>query len=216
MERRDPEKTYNPMSVAALAEVAPFPWRRLFTSAGLGGLEHVVVVENTAIPKIAAIYANTSLETLKAWQAFHVVDGAAPYLSKRFVAANFAFRGKTMSGVAETPERWQRAVAAVNGAMGQEIGRVYVARYFPPEAKAQVDDLVAQLRLALRARIERLDWMSEQTKPKALDKLARLNVKIAYPDKWRDYSALAGPIRRSRSAMSRQAGHSPGSDRSTG
>ncbi len=191
VERRDPEKTYNPMSVAALAEVAPFPWRQLLTSAGLGSVERVVVVENTAVPKLAAIYEHAPLETLKAWQAFHIVDGAAPYLSKRFVAANFAFHDKTMRGVAETPERWRRAVAAVNGAMGQAIGRVYVARYFSPEAKAQVDDLVAQLRLALHARIERLDWMSEQTKSKALDKLARLNVKIAYPDKWRDYSALA-------------------------
>ena len=189
-ERRDPEKTYNPMSVAALEETAPFPWRQLLASADLGGLDHVVVVENTAIPKIAAVYARTPVDTLKAWQAFHLAESAAPYLSKRFVAANFAFRGRTMSGVAEQPERWKRAVATVNGAMGQAIGRVYVARYFSPSAKAQIDDLVAQLRVALKVRIERLDWMSQQTKLKALDKLARFNVKIGYPDKWRDYSAL--------------------------
>jgi putative endopeptidase len=95
-----------------------------------------------------------------------------------------------MSGVAEQPERWKRAVATVNKAMGQAIGRVYVARYFSPENKAQIGDLVAQLRIALKARIERLAWMSPATKVKALEKLARLNVKIAYPDKWRDYSAL--------------------------
>jgi putative endopeptidase len=189
-ERRDPEKTYNPMSVAALDEGAPFPWRRLLASADLGGVDHVVVVENTAFPKIAAIYARTAIDTLKAWQAFHLVDSAAPYLSKRFVAANFAFRSRTMSGIAEQPERWKRAVATVNGAMGQAIGRVYVARYFPPEAKAQIEVLVAQLRIAFKGRLERLDWMSRETKLKALDKLARLNVKMAYPDKWRDYSAL--------------------------
>jgi putative endopeptidase len=189
-ERRDPEKTYNPMSVAALGEAAPFPWRRLFASADLGGLDRVVVVENTAIPKIAAVYAGTPLDTLKAWQAFHVADGAAPYLSKRFVAANFNFHSRTMSGVAEQPERWKRAVATVNGAMGQAIGRVYVARYFSPEAKTQIDDLVAQLRIALKGRIERLAWMSPATKLKALEKLTHLNIKIAYPDKWRDYSAL--------------------------
>jgi putative endopeptidase len=189
-ERRDPEKTYNPVSVAALGEAAPFPWRRLLASADLDGLDHVVVVENTAIPKIAAVYASTPLDTLKAWQAFHLADGAAPYLSKRFVAANFSFHSRTMSGVAEQPERWKRAVATVNGAMGQAIGRVYVARYFSREAKTQIDDLVAQLRIALKGRIERLAWMSPATKLKALEKLAHLNVKIAYPDKWRDYSAL--------------------------
>ena len=189
-ERRDPERTYNPMSVAALSEAAPFPWRRLLASADLDGLDRVVVAENTAIPKIAAVYARTPLDTLKAWQAFHLADGAAPYLSKRFVAANFGFHSRTMSGVAEQPERWKRAVATVNGAMGQAIGRVYVARYFSPQAKAQIDDLVAQLRIALAARIERLAWMSPATKLKASEKLAHLNVKIAYPDKWRDYAAL--------------------------
>ena len=189
-ERRDPDKAYNPMKLAALDEAAPFPWRRLLTSADLGRLDHVVVVENTAIPKIAAVYARTPVDTLKAWQAFHLADAAAPYLSKRFVAANFNFHSRTMSGVAEQPERWKRAVATVNGAMGQAIGRVYVARYFSSQAKAQIDDLVAHLRIALKERIARLDWMSPETKLKALDKLARLNVKIAYPDKWRDYSAL--------------------------
>jgi putative endopeptidase len=189
-QRRDPDKTYNPTSVAALAEVAPFPWRTLLTSADLKDVDRVIVVESTAIPKIASIYANTPLPTLKAWQAFHLADGAAPYLSKRFVEASFAFHSKTMGGVAQLPERWKRAVATVNGAMGQAVGRVYVARYFPPEAKAQIDDLVARLRVALKGRIEQLDWMSDETKRKALDKLAHINVKIAYPDKWRDYSAL--------------------------
>jgi putative endopeptidase len=189
-QRRDPDKTYNPTTVATLEETAPFPWHRLLTSADLNDLDRVVVVENTAIPKIAAIFGRTPLDTLKAWQAFHLADAVAPYLSKRFVAANFAFHSKTMSGVEEQPEWWKRAVAAVNGAMGQAIGRVYVARYFSPEAKAQIDDLVGQLRIALNGRIERLDWMSPPTKARALDKLDRLNVKIAYPDKWRDYSAL--------------------------
>jgi putative endopeptidase len=190
-QRRDPEKTYNPMSVAALEEAAPFSWRRLLGSADLGGLDRVVVVEKSAIPKIAAVYARAPVDTLKAWQAFHLADAAAPYLSQRFVVANFAFHSGTMFGVAQQPERWKRAVATVEGIMGQAIGRVYVARYFPPAAKAQIDDLVAQLRIALKGRIERLDWMSQDTKLKALDKLARLNAQIAYPDKWRDYSALA-------------------------
>src|SRR6266851_1003615 len=153
-ERRDPEKTYNPMSVAALDKAAPFPWRRLLASADLGGLDRVVAVENTAIPKIAAVYARAPLDTLKAWQAFHLADGAAPYLSKSFVDAHYQFRNKELAGQPEQQPRWKRAVATVNGAMGQAIGRVYVARYFSPQAKAQIDDLVAQLRIALAARIE--------------------------------------------------------------
>ena len=189
-ERRDPEKTYNPMTVAALAEAAPFPWATLLAGAGLDGLDKVVVAESTAIPKIAAVYAGASLDTLKAWHAFHLADAAAPYLSKRFVAASFGFHSRTMTGIAEQPQRWKRAVQTINGAMGQAIGRLYVERYFPPAAKAQIDDLVAHLRGALKERITRLDWMSPDTKRKALDKLARLDVKIAYPDKWRDYSAL--------------------------
>src|SRR5262249_1205636 len=189
-QRRDPDKTYNPMSVAALAEVAPFPWRTLLAGADLGSVDRVIVVENTAIPKIAAIYERTPPATLKAWQAFPLRDGAAAYLSKRFVDASFDFHSRTMGGVGQLPERWKRAVATVNGAMGQAVGRVYVARYFPPEAKAQIDDLVAQLRVALKSRIERLDWLSPETRSKALDKLARLNVKIAYPAKWRGYTQV--------------------------
>jgi putative endopeptidase len=189
-ERSDPNKTYNPMTVSALEKSAPFPWHRLLANADLGHLQQVVVVEKTAVPKIAAIYARTPLRTLKAWQAFHLADTAAPYLSKRFVDANFAFHGKVMTGLAEQPERWKRAVDTIEDTMGQAVGRAYVARYFLPETKVQVADLTAELRIALKARIERLDWMSQRTKRKALDKLAGVNVKIGYPDKWQDYSGL--------------------------
>jgi putative endopeptidase len=189
-EQRDSEKTYNPMSVAQLEQTAPFPWRRLLEAANLRGLERVVVLENTAVPKIADLFARTPVDTLKAWQAFHLADSAAPYLSKRFVTASFDFRGKTLDGVLELSERWKRGVNTVNGAMGEAIGRIYVARYFPIEAKTKVEELVGQLRLALKGRIERVAWMSPETKIKALEKLARLNVKIGYPAKWRDYSTL--------------------------
>jgi putative endopeptidase len=190
VEQRDSEKTYNPMSVAQLEQSAPFPWRKLLESANLRGLEHVVVAENTAVPKIADLFAQTPVETLKAWQAFHLADSAALYLSKRFVTAHFEFRGKTLGGVREIAERWKRGVSTVNGTMGEAIGRIYAARYFPVEAKAKVEALVEQLRLALKGRIERVAWMSQETKIKALEKLAQLNVKIAYPAKWRDYSML--------------------------
>src|SRR5215468_1124218 len=189
-DQRDSEKTYNPMTVAQLEQAAPFPWRRFLERADLRALERVVVAENTAVPMIADLFAQTPVDTLKAWQAFHLADSAAPYLSKRFATANFDFHGKTLGGVLEISERWKRGVHLVNGAMGEAIGRTYAARYFPVEAKAQVEALVEQLRLALKGRIERITWMSQETKIKALEKLARLNVKVAYPAKWRDYSTL--------------------------
>src|SRR5262249_5293161 len=133
-EQRDSEKTYNPMSVAQLEQAAPFPWRKLLEAANLRGLEHVVVAENTAVPKMADLFAQTPVETLKAWQAFHLADSAAPYLSKRFVNASFEFRGKTLGGVREISERWKRGVSTANGTMGEAIGRIYAARYFPLES----------------------------------------------------------------------------------
>ncbi|MEO8811557.1 MAG: M13-type metalloendopeptidase [Caulobacteraceae bacterium] len=190
-EQRDPVKTYNPMSPAELATSAPnFDWRAYFVNADLGSVDRVVVGESTAVPKIAAIFARTPVATLQAWQAFNVVDSAAPLLSKRFVDAHFDFRSKVLSGQPEQKPRWKRAVAAVDGAVGEAVGKVYVARYFPPDSKAAMEALVGDLRVALAARIQNLTWMSAPTKAKALTKLSMLNVKVGYPAKWRDYSAL--------------------------
>ena len=189
-EDRDSEKLYNPTSVADLAKAAPFAWPAYLAAAGLQDLDRVVVLEDTAVTKIAALYAAAPLDTLKTWQAFHLTDGAAPFLSKRFVALNFAFRQKTLSGVSEIPPRWRRAVDTANANLGEAIGRVYVTRYFPTEAKAQIDALVALCRVAFRHRIERVDWMSQETKARALNKLEHLRAEIAYPSTWRDYATL--------------------------
>ena len=190
-ERRDPDKTYNPMTPEQLETLAPgFPWRAFLAKTGLPPVERLDVGEPTAFSKIAAIYGATSLDTLKAWSAFRVADGAAPFLSKPFVEANFEFRSKTLQGQTEERPRWKRAVGVVDRGMGEAVGRVYVARYFPPEAKAKIDALVGELRVALHARIDHLDWMSAETKAKANAKLDMFTVKIAYPDKWRDYSVL--------------------------
>ena len=191
-ESQDSEKTYNPMSVVQLAETAPFPWRRFLRGAELGELDHLILAEVTAIPKIAAAYARTPIATLKAWQAFHLVDATAPYLSKRFVTVNFQFHDKTLGGVVEIAERWKRGVRLVESEMGEAIGRVYATRYFnfTSQAKAQIDDLVARIHAAMKRRIERVAWMSQETKYKALDKLSRLRVKIGYPNEWREYSRL--------------------------
>jgi putative endopeptidase len=203
-EQRDPVKTYNPMSPEDLAKAAPgFPWRVFLDADELGAVNRVVVGEATAFPKIAAIYAETPIATLQAWQAFNVIDSAAPLLSKRFVDARFEFRNKILSGQPLQKPRWKRAAALLDSDIGEAVGKLYVARYFPPESKTTMEGLIGDLRVALAARIQRLTWMSDTTKTKALEKLAKLNVKVGYPVKWRDYSALvvsaddlAGDVRR--------------------
>jgi putative endopeptidase len=191
IQRRDRDKTYNPKSLAELAALTPgFDWKRYLAAADVGSVERVVVTTDTAFPKFAKIYADTPLATLKAWQAFQVADAAAPYLSKRFVDANWQFRNKELAGQPEQQARWKRAAAFMDNTIGESIGRVYVARYFPPEAKAKMDALVGDIRIALRARIETLDWMGPDTRARALEKLSKFTVKIAYPTSWRDYSRL--------------------------
>ena len=190
-ESRDADKTYNPVSFDELAKYAPgFPWRVLFDSAGISKVDRAILVQNTAFPKLAAIFASTPVETLKAWQAFHVTDDAAPLLSKQFADTHWEFRSKYLSGTTEQRPRWKRGVSAAEGALGEAIGRTYVTEYFPPESKAKMEKLVADLRAAMKIRIENLEWMQPETKKLALDKLAKFNVKIGYPVKWRDYSAL--------------------------
>jgi putative endopeptidase len=188
IERRDRDKTYNPMSLAELQAAAPqFPWAAFMEKSGLRGVDRFIVSTNTAVPKIARIYAATPVETLQAWAAFHVIDSASPYLSRRFVDARFAFRNHELAGQPEQQPRWKRGVAFVNGVLGESVGRLYVAQYFPPESKAKMEALVANLETALAARIRNLTWMSDATKAKALEKLAKLTVKVGYPVKWRDY-----------------------------
>jgi putative endopeptidase len=191
-ESRNRDKTYNPMTLAQLQASAPgFSWATFMKAGGIGKAEKIVVSQNTAFPKLAQIFAATDLETLKAWQAFHTADDAAPLLSKRFVDANFEFRQKFLNGQPEQRDRWKRGIAVAEGAMGEAIGRDYVKLYYPPESKAKMDKLVADLRVAMRKRIEGLQWMSPVTKVQALEKLQNFGLKIGHPDEWRDYSGLA-------------------------
>ncbi len=190
-QERDPNKTYNPMTPDELAKAAPgFDWAAFFKAAELGAPARVVVAENTALPQIAKIFAATPVATLQAWEAFDVADAAAPFLSHDFVDARFAFRAKTLSGQQELRPRWKRAVSAVNGQLGDAVGKLYVAAYFPPDSKAKMEALVGNIRAALQGRIQRVAWMSDATKARALQKLAMLNVKIGYTSKWRDYTPL--------------------------
>jgi putative endopeptidase len=188
---RDREKTYNPMTVKALAELAPgVDWQIMLDAAGVGGAGQVVVSQNTAMPGLAHVFSQTPMGTLRAWQAFRVVDAAAPLLSSRFVDAHFEFHGRFMSGSPQQRDRVKRAASFCEAAMGEAVGREYVARYFPPEARAKAEALVADIRTAMRNRIEHVAWMSPQTRAKALAKMAKFTVKIGYPDRWRDYSML--------------------------
>lgn len=191
IESRDDDKTYNPMTIAELQRYAPgYDWNAWLKGASATRATRVIVAQNTAFPKIAKIFAETPIETLRAWQAFKLVDQASPMLSERFVRANFEFRNKTLSGQPMQRPRWKRAIQLTEGSLGEALGRAYVARYFPPESKAKMEKLVADLRTALEHRIKGLPWMSAETKAKAIEKLAKFRVKIGYPNKWEDYTAL--------------------------
>jgi putative endopeptidase len=202
---RDVVATYNPMTPAELAAMAPgFDWVAYFKANDLRNPKRIVAVEKTALPRLAAIFAGTDVETLKAWAAFNVADNAATYLSKPFADAYFELHGKAVSGQAEQKPRWKRAVHAVGGGdilFGQRseiygcllwaVGDLYVAKHFPPATKAKAEAQMLSLKAALKARIARLDWMSAETKAKALKKLETLTIKVGSgPDK-RDYRKLA-------------------------
>jgi len=189
-DRRDIDKINNPMSVAELQTYAPgLSWDAYLTASDIAKRDRAIVLEKTAIKDIAALYDKTPLDTLKAWQAFHVTDQAAPYLSKRFVDSRFTFT-KTLSGVNSLRPRWKRGASLIDQTLGELLGHTYVDTYFPATSKAMMTELVANLKTAMGKRIEGSDWMSEETKKAALEKLAKMDVMVGYPDKWRDYSQL--------------------------
>jgi putative endopeptidase len=190
-ESRNRDKTYNPAMLAEMDAKAPgFPWATFFKAAGVDSAERAVLRQDTAFPKIAQVFAETDLDTLKAWQAFRTTDEAAPLLSKAFVEAEFEFRNKFLSGQPEQRPRWKRGVAFAEAAMGEAIGRDYTQLYFPAESKAKMDALVTNVKAAMRARLEKLEWMGPATKTEAMAKLENFGLKIGHPDKWRDYSGL--------------------------
>src|SRR5207302_12632 len=189
--RRDVDATYNPRSKEQLLAFAPgFPWQPFFAAMQLGARQDLVLGELSAIRDMAELFGRTSVPTLRGFLTFHYLSSHAPYLPKRFDEARFAFYGQAMHGQPQQRERWKRAVDAVDGALGESIGRLYVAQYFPPESKAKMQQLVADLRTALGERIDALDWMTPQTKSRAHEKLAMFMPKIGYPDKWKDYATL--------------------------
>jgi putative endopeptidase len=191
IEDRDDTRTYNPMALAALPAFAPgFDWAAFFDGAGVSRAQKVIVAENTAFPKIATIFADTPLDTLKAWEAFNIIDQASPYLSQRIYDRRFGFQSRALFGIEEQRPLWKRAVALTDDKLGDALGRAYVRDYFPADSKARMTSLVHDLLAAMKARIETLSWMSAATKARALEKLSTFGVKIGYPSRWRDYSKL--------------------------
>ena len=194
-ERRNAEKVYNPMAVAELEKLAPqFPWRIYLKQLGIPGAEagmrRVIVAENTAFPELTAVFGKTPVEVWRDYLTFHYLSGHAAYLPQAFDDARFNFFGKVLGGQAEQLARDKRAVRFISGAMGEGVGKIYVAKYFSPEAKAKAQELVRNLLSVYRQRIQMADWMSPATRQKALEKANNFMVKIGYPDKWRDYSKL--------------------------
>lgn len=189
--RRNRDLTYNKKTLDELKAFAPeLPWDAALEASGLGDQTEFVVREDDAISNTAKIFADTPVETLKAYLTFHQIRNSSAVLPAEMDEANFAFYGTELRGTPKQRERWKRGVAAVNGAMGEAVGKIYVERHFPPESKVQMQELVANLRTALDERLDTLPWMSEETKEQAHAKLEKFTPKIGYPDKWRDYSDL--------------------------
>ena len=189
-DRRDIDKTYNPISLAELQTYAPeIPWTDYLAAAGITGRSQVILGEKTAVRDIAKLFGETSLDTLKAWRTVQGVQEMSPYLSKRFVDSRFEFV-KVLSGQTTLRPRWKRGVQLVDGSLGEVVGKTYVAKYFPPSSKAQMVELIANLKVTMAERIQKAPWMSPETKQAAETKLSKMQVMVGYPDKWRDYSAL--------------------------
>jgi putative endopeptidase len=189
--RRERDLTYNPHAREELAAFAPgFPWPALLTGAGLEAQPRFIVREPDAVQSLGTLFAKTSVERWRTYLTYHYLAGNADVLPKAFDDEVFDFYRRTLHGQEQPQERWKRSVSAVDGALGEAAGELFVQRYFPPESKAQMLELVENLRAAYRQRIENLPWMSAATKKVALEKLAAFRPKIGYPDKWRDYSAL--------------------------
>ena len=190
-DRRDRDRTYNLKTRADIRALAPgFPWDPMFDAAGLGGVQEVVVSELSAMGPLAQLFVATPVSTWKNYLSYHLLRNNAAVLPRRLDDEVFDFYGRTLNGQPQQRERWKRAVQALNGAMGEAVGEIYVTRHFPPAAKAQMLDLVENMRRAYGERIDRLSWMSAETKVAAREKLATFRPKIGYPDRWKDYSNL--------------------------
>lgn len=192
-ETRDATKTHNPTKRTDLDILSgSYQWSQWLKGAGVSDetFSDVNVRQPSFIEGLGEIIGEADLDQLQNWLRWHTIHAMAPYLSDEFVAENFAFYGTTLTGTPEIRERWKRGVGLVEGVLGEALGRVYVERHFPASSKEHMERLVAAIIRAFQDHIDELEWMSDETKVRALEKLATFNPKIGYPNKWRDYSAL--------------------------
>ncbi len=192
VELRDPIKAYNKVNLADMAKVAPdFDWNAWFKTAGITGkADYVIVSQPTYLKAFVEVANRTPIDTWKAYLSLHLIESYGSFLSKNFADERFDFYGRTLSGVKEQEPRWKRGVGTVERSLGEALGKLYVADYFPAERKARMEELVKNLLAAYKQSIDKLDWMSPATKKEAQAKLAKFTPKIGYPNKWKDYSAL--------------------------
>ena len=191
VECRDIVKGYNPYTFEAFkAEYKGVDWDAYFRALGVRKIEKLVVSQPSSFANILAVMSTASVDELRAYVAAHYIDAATSFLSEEFALASFEFFGKTMSGTEEIRPRWKRAMSVPNDILSEAVGQMYVAKYFPESEKARVETMVANIQKAFSKHIEALDWMGEETKAKAQEKLAAFTVKIGYPNKWKDYTTL--------------------------
>jgi len=190
-ERRNVQATYNPMDRSGLRQLAPqVDWEVILAGSGLGDVQQFVVAETSAIAGGATLLDTVPLDTWKRYMTFHRTRGDASLLPRAFDEANFDFYGRTMSGTREQRARWKRGVDLVDSYIGEGLGQAYVAKHFPPGHKEKMEQLVQNLLAAFRSRLGHLEWMDEDTRAAALEKLATFEPRIGYPERWRDYSLL--------------------------
>jgi putative endopeptidase len=191
LERRDPYKVYNKMSINELVALSPeINWKELISKLNINDLNEINVSQPIFFEEISKMLKDTELGTWKAWMQWSFINSNSELLSSGFVNANFDFYGGFLSGKKKLQPRWKRILANSNQALGEAIGELFVKKYFPPQSKEKMLALVGNLKIALAERINNLDWMNDSTKLQALDKLNAIIVKIGYPDKWRDYSPM--------------------------
>jgi putative endopeptidase len=204
VERRDPEKNYNKYTSADLAAKTPaLLWSVYFTDRNLVEPPYEIVGQPEFFDEVNRLVQERPLSDWKIYMRWHLLHGSAPFLSSAFQVENFNFFGKAMSGQPEQEPRWKRSAHMIDGSIGEALGQLYVEKYFPPEAKVRMNELVENLKGVFHDRLEKVSWMTEETRAKALAKFAHFTQKIGYPGKFRDYSAvvirrddLLGNIRR--------------------
>jgi len=192
IEGRVPENQYHLVTVADAEKATPhFSWTKLLAAEGVTGVTSFSLSQPKFFAEFDKMLAEVPAANWQAYLRYHAINGAAPYLSNALIDERFAFYGKTLNGQQKLEDRWKRVLGTINGSMGEALGQVYVKQVFPEESKAQMKILVDNLRESLKARLEKLDWMSAETKAKAIEKWNTFDPKIGYPDKWRDYSGLS-------------------------